>query len=109
MHGPELSRRHAFEFLELADEVSVVVVAGFAGHDGDGNLRIHQERAGLADAQMGQIRAQGHAHVALEKAMKAAGADVRPRSQIRHGNFFPIVGVKIRKDAIDGGAVFGQV
>jgi hypothetical protein len=93
MDGPELPRGHAFELLELADEISVVVVAGFIGHDGDGNLRVHQEGAGLAYPKMSQIRAQRHAHVPLEEPMKAGDADVTSRSEICHGNFFPVVGV----------------
>src|SRR6266436_4341859 len=79
MHRPELPWRHAFELFELADKVGVIVVAGFAGHDGDGNFRIHQQGAGLANAQISQVRPQGHAHMTLEEAMKAADADVSSR------------------------------
>src|SRR5687767_8166236 len=67
--------RHALQRAELAVEVGEVAIADIVGDMGDRPRRVDEQRAGLADAELGDIFRCRQPGVAAEEAVEAARAE----------------------------------
>src|SRR5205085_9282259 len=91
----ELARRHPPEGLELAIEVGEVGTVDLIGDVRDRLAAVDEQRAGLADAELGDVIAHRQPVVATEESVKTGLAERGDLGELGDHNALAIIGVEI--------------
>src|SRR5271170_1169994 len=104
--GTKLSWRFLFKRFELAIEMCQVAVAYLVGNQGDRLFGIHQQGAGVADAELCDVVSDGHVGLLLERAMQRAAAERGGPHEFGYVDLIPVMRMQVGDDAAD--AFFGR-